>query len=89
MRVCKRCRVSGRVQGVFFRAATQREARTLGLTGWAKNLPDGSVEVVACGDERAVRALCDWLWEGPPHAQVEGVRCEDHPDERYSGFTTA
>ena len=54
MTVCYRCLVSGRVQGVFFRASTQREAQKLGLTGHAHNLPDGTVEVLACGEAAAV-----------------------------------
>lgn len=74
--MCRRCLVSGKVQGVFFRASTQREARMLGLTGHAANLPDGRVEVLVCGDEAAVKALIDWLWEGPQHAEVENVETE-------------
>lgn len=88
MKICKRCRVTGQVQGVFFRASTQSEARSLGLTGWAKNLPDGAVEVVACGEEPAVRALTDWLWEGPRHARVEAVSCEERAYEPLGDFST-
>ncbi len=73
---CVRCRVVGRVQGVFFRASTQQRARSLGLTGYARNLDDGDVEVLACGDPGAVSQLCAWLWEGPPHASVRAVDCE-------------
>lgn len=78
---CTRCLVSGRVQGVFYRAATQRKAQALGLTGWVRNLPNGRVELVASGTEHALRELQDWLWQGPPHAQVTDVRCEpaEHP----------
>lgn len=78
---CLRCLVSGRVQGVYYRASTQRRAQTLGLSGWVRNLSDGNVELVAMGAEHALRALEDWLWQGPPHAQVTGVRCEraEHP----------
>ncbi len=75
MTVCYRCLVSGRVQGVFFRAATQREALKLGLTGHAHNLPDGTVEVLACGEPAAVEQLRDWLWQGPPGAAVANVEC--------------
>lgn len=68
--------VSGRVQGVAFRAHTQREALALGLRGWARNLADGRVEVVAEGDGAAVEALARWLAHGPPLARVDGVeRC--------------
>jgi acylphosphatase len=73
--VCYRCLVSGRVQGVFFRASTQREAQRLGLTGHAHNLPDGTVEVLACGEPAAVEQLRNWLWRGPPAAGVTHVEC--------------
>jgi len=73
---CRRCIVTGRVQGVFFRASTRVQAERLGVTGHARNLPDGRVEVFACGDAAAVTALCDWLWQGPGHARVSDVRCE-------------
>lgn len=65
--------VSGRVQGVFYRASTRERALALGLTGYARNLPDGAVEVLACGDVAAIAALERWLWEGPPAARVTGV----------------
>jgi len=73
MTICKHCFIYGRVQGVFFRASTARRAVELKLTGYAKNLPDGRVEVLACGEPAAVDALCDWLWEGPPTARVSEV----------------
>ena len=60
MNSCVRCIVSGRVQGVFFRAATQREAQQLGVTGYARNLPDGNVEVLACGKASALEGLKEW-----------------------------
>lgn len=71
--VCKHCFVSGRVQGVFYRASTGRRARELGVTGYARNLSDGRVEVLACGETAAVDALCEWLWRGPPAAKVSEV----------------
>lgn len=63
--------VKGRVQGVFFRAATQREARRLGLTGWVRNRNDGSVELTAEGDESSLRQLCMWAERGPTAARVD------------------
>jgi len=72
---CRRCLVSGLVQGVFYRASAQRKAKELGVTGYARNLPDGRVEVMACGERAAVAALCEWLWEGPPRAEVTAVEC--------------
>jgi len=70
---CVRFVVSGRVQGVFFRASTREEALRLGLTGHARNLPDGNVEVVACGADAALAQLERWLALGPPLAQVSRV----------------
>ncbi|RMD68062.1 MAG: acylphosphatase [Gammaproteobacteria bacterium] len=83
---CMRCIVSGRVQGVFFRAHTRDEARRLGLKGWVRNLPGGEVEVVACGDENQLEALRAWLWQGPPLARVEDVACEPALDGPFEGF---
>jgi acylphosphatase len=81
--------VSGRVQGVFFRATTQEQAQQLGLAGYAKNLPDRRVEVVACGNEQAVEELKAWLWEGPRHAEVTDVQCEPADSGSWpDGFTT-
>lgn len=77
MQVCKRCLVSGRVQGVFYRASTAERATALGVTGYAKNLPDGRVEVLACGEEAAVEALCEWLRQGPTAARVTAVEISD------------
>lgn len=68
-----RFRVIGRVQGVFFRASTQRQARKLGLTGHAINLDDGSVDVLAFGADDALDALYDWLHRGSPAARVDRV----------------
>jgi acylphosphatase len=73
MSIVRRCIISGRVQGVFFRASTQQQARKLGIAGYAKNLADGRVEVLACGDETQVSHLIQWLWQGPPTAEVIGV----------------
>jgi len=70
---CAKFIVSGRVQGVFFCASTRAEAVRLGLTGYAKNLSDGSVEVLACGDSTALDELQRWLQVGPPAARVQNV----------------
>jgi len=69
--------VSGRVQGVFFRASTAREAKALGVNGHAINLADGRVEVLICGKAAAVDALCRWLETGPPGARVDAVTISD------------
>ncbi|MFC5740602.1 acylphosphatase [Dyella tabacisoli] len=78
--------VSGRVQGVFYRASTREQALELGLTGHAKNLADGSVEVLACGSGQAIEALERWLWHGPPAAKVEAVSQEYVQMPPPSGF---
>jgi acylphosphatase len=70
---CRRFAVTGRVQGVFFRDSTRRKAESLGLTGYAKNRPDGTVEVLACGAADALDVLAEWLREGPRMAAVEDV----------------
>lgn len=73
---CRKFRVTGRVQGVFFRASTQTAARDLGVSGSAVNLPDGSVEVFACGGKAELDELARWLRNGPPMAQVAAVESE-------------
>lgn len=75
--ICKRCLVTGRVQGVFYRASARAEARRLGVAGYARNRADGSVEVLACGEADAVDALIAWLWKGPTAAAVRDVAVED------------
>ena len=68
-----RVRVSGRVQGVWFRASTQQEARALELVGWVRNLQNGDVELEAQGRPESLEELLSWLRDGPPQARVEGV----------------
>ncbi len=87
-KLCLRCRVRGLVQGVFYRASTRNRARELGLSGFARNLDDGSVEVLACGERAAVDALRDWLWDGSRGAQVESVQCQDAPFQDLGAFST-
>lgn len=72
--------VRGRVQGVFFRASAQREAKRLGLTGWVKNRPDGGVEILAEGEEDELKELIAWANRGPSAARVERV------DVRWRSF---
>ncbi|WP_266169319.1 acylphosphatase [Dyella subtropica] len=81
--------VGGRVQGVFYRASAREQALMLGLSGHARNLPDGRVEVLACGSEPAIDALERWLWEGPPAARVDEVTREAWSGPAPKGFHTA
>ena len=78
--------VSGKVQGVFFRASTRDQALALGVAGYAENRRDGSVEVLASGSAPALDALERWLRQGPPMAAVEAVGREDLPERELQGF---
>lgn len=75
------CVVLGRVQGVFFRASAQREAKRLGLTGWVRNRPDGSVELLAEGEDESLRDFIGWVQRGPTSARVDRV------DTRWRSYT--
>jgi len=82
-----RALISGRVQGVFYRASTRDEAKRLGLTGWVRNLRDGRVELVAEGSEEAIKKLISWCWDGPPYAKVEEVLVqEEEPTGEFEDF---
>lgn len=82
-----RLRITGRVQGVWYRGATEQEARRLGVDGWVRNLPDGSVEALVEGDAAAVRALAAWCRTGPPGARVHDVVETTEPaDTDLAGF---
>jgi acylphosphatase len=89
----RRCHVAGKVQGVFFRASTRQKALELGCRGYARNLPDGRVEVLAIGEPQAVASLIEWLWIGPPSAHVTAVNVErlelDASEQIPNGFTMA
>jgi len=87
-RKCLRFRIRGRVQGVWFRESTRREAEILGLSGYAANLEDGSVEVVAAGGEAELDRLAAWLRHGPPLARVEQLTSEEIADNGKIGFST-
>jgi acylphosphatase len=90
--VCKKCLIGGRVQGVFYRATAARRAREMGLHGYARNLPDGRVEVLACGSEDTVSAFVKWLWIGSSGCKVTSVEVsESAPDasQLHQGFHTA
>jgi acylphosphatase len=86
VKTCIHCVVSGRVQGVFFRASTRDVALRLGLTGWVRNLPDGRVEVIASGPPNEVEQLRRWLERGPPRAMVSDVATTSATDEGWTTF---
>jgi acylphosphatase len=73
MNQCRKFRVEGRVQGVWFRESTRKQADRLGICGYAINRTDGSVEVLACGEPEALASLHKWLHQGPPMARVQSV----------------
>ena len=83
---CVFFRVSGQVQGVFYRASTQQRARALGLTGWVRNTEDGNVELLACGTSAQLEILERWLWQGPSAACVTQVSRATQTLQGYSDF---
>lgn len=85
---CARFHVSGRVQGVYFRASTRAQAMNLNIRGYARNLRDGRVEVLAEGRSDSLAELENWLHQGPEGARVSGVEREDIEEQSLSGFYT-
>ena len=85
MAVALEVRVTGRVQGVWYRGWTQAEARRLGLRGWVRNEPDGSVTALLAGPEAAVAAMLEAMRQGPPDARVAGVQTQPAEDEGSPG----
>lgn len=86
---CRHFRVTGRVQGVFFRDSTRQVAQNLKLTGYARNMPDGSVEVLACGRHESLEKLEQWLHSGPPQAKVANVKAVPVDVAKPPSFTIA
>ncbi|MGM0606585.1 MAG: acylphosphatase [Halobacteriota archaeon] len=85
-RVCAHVFVSGRVQGVFYRANTRDTARAAGVDGWVRNLPDGRVEAVFEGESDAVDSMIEWCHTGSPNAIVDDVSVEYEPPAGIDGF---
>jgi acylphosphatase len=81
--------VRGRVQGVFFRVETRDRARSLGLSGWVRNAPDGSVEAVFEGDRERIESMLAWCRRGPSLAQVDELEAEWEEPVGEEGFATA
>lgn len=89
--ITKKCLVGGRVQGVFYRATAAQRARELGVRGYARNLADGRVEVLAVGDAEVVQTFIEWLWTGSSASKVTSVDAIDvdlQPHEHPKTFTT-
>jgi len=87
MKACRRYVIRGRVQGVCFRASTRSQAKQLNLTGYARNLQDGRVEVVACGELKALNVLEAWLHQGSALAEVVEVISEAVSSQEFSDFS--
>lgn len=85
--ITRRLIIHGKVQGVYYRASAQAEARKLALSGWVRNLANGDVEALVSGPEQAVEAFIDWARQGPPAAKVVRVEvsADDAPGE--AGFS--
>ena len=88
MSAARKFTIKGRVQGVFFRESTRRVAESLNITGHAINLPNGDVEVLACGEPAALDQLAAYLQEGPTMAKVSRVSAENVEFEQREGFVT-
>lgn len=84
--IARRVRLTGRVQGVFFRAWARDRARELGVSGWVRNCPDASVDAHVEGDSEAVETLVERLRQGPPSARVEDMEVDEVEAEGLSGF---
>jgi acylphosphatase len=85
---CLKATVSGRVQGVGYRRSVQKQARTHGVTGYADNLENDDVEVLLCGEHEDVETLAQWLWQGPPAAEVTHVELEETSWQEIASFET-
>ncbi|SFH38935.1 acylphosphatase [Desulfotomaculum arcticum] len=85
--VIKHVYISGRVQGVYYREYTRRQAERLGIKGWVKNLSDGRVEAIFAGDAAAVDKMLEWCNHGSPNANVTGIEVAEGPvEEQFSDF---
>jgi acylphosphatase len=86
--ISKKVRIKGKVQGVYFRDYTRRQAVSLGLTGWVRNLPDGSVEALLCGNQEQIGSMLRWFHTGSPLSRVDKVIVEDiRTNESHTSFT--
>jgi len=86
MKSCRRCVVTGRVQGVFFRQSTLEQAEQLGIKGWVRNLDNGNVECIICGENNLLEQMVAWLRQGPPSAKVTHLEIVEMPWEEHPHF---
>jgi len=82
----KQIKITGSVQGVFFRAETQSKAKELKLTGWVKNCDDSSVEIYSEGSDESLKELEQWCHRGPPAAEVENIEVTESAEEHSKSF---
>lgn len=87
MNVCYIVHISGTVQGVYFRASSQQQAIEYSLSGYARNLPDGDVEVLLCGQQGDIDKMLDWLSHGPEQAEVTTLESKQVPWQEHSFFS--
>ena len=83
---CVSCIVKGHVQGVFYRANTEKQAKKIGITGWVKNLPNGDVEALLCGTESQIEELVSWMKMGPENSRVDEVIINNMELKTFSSF---
>ncbi|UUO25174.1 acylphosphatase [Colwellia sp. M166] len=86
MNVSYMAHVSGKVQGVYFRASSQQIAIDHGLSGYARNLTDGRVEILMCGEEQSINKMLAWLAHGPPQAEVKTIESKQVPWQEHHFF---
>lgn len=87
MNVCYVAHISGRVQGVYFRASAQQQAIDYSLSGYARNLADGDVEVMLCGEQESIEKMLAWLAEGPEQAEVSNIQHQQVPWQEHHFFS--
>lgn len=87
MKTCIQYLITGRVQGVWYRSSAQKQANKLNITGWAKNLPDGRVQIFACGEAKNLDQFHQWLWKGPILAKVQNIDCKTENYQNFEEFS--
>lgn len=85
--ICLQVSVSGRVQGVWFRRFTQQKAESYGVVGWVRNVSDGRVQAILCGDEKSVRQVESWMSQGPELSNVAEIISEQTEWQEYAAFS--